>query len=165
MSTLRGGHATTVLLVCCVLLAGLVTAQFTDKTTSPLYTADAPAGDVADDEIQLAYVNYEPPDRAAFNGILERPLFTQGRRPPEPPKPQKTAVRPVVRLHLRLLGVAMTQDTQVALVRDLGSNELLRLEQGMEHQGWTVATVAPGQAVLTRDEQVLELDLELKQNR
>lgn len=162
MSALRGGRATLVLLLCCVLLAGLVTAQLTDHTrANPAHPAGAPPGEPPEDPVQPVYTSYDPPPRAAFNEILERPLFLQGRRPPETPQPMKTVAPPVVRLNLRLLGVAMTQDTQVALVRNLDNNELLRLTQGEQHQGWTVASVEAGLAVLKRDELIVELNLEV----
>ena len=164
MSTVRVGRATTMLLLlCCLLLAGLVTAQLTDRTKDrpnslPSATVAEPAE--AAPELPPAYMRYDPPSRAAFDEILERPLFLQGRRPPEAaPEPAKPAA-PRVRPQLQMLGVAVTQDTQVALVLDIKSRQLLRFVQGTQHQGWTVTSVESGQAVLQRGEEVLELHLD-----
>jgi hypothetical protein len=46
------------------------------------------------------------------------------------------------------------------LLRDLTSNEGLRLSEGMEYQGWKVEAVEERRAVLKRDGQEQELKLE-----
>jgi hypothetical protein len=52
-------------------------------------------------------------------------------------------------------------ETRVAVVRDLRTNEGLRLSKGKEFDGWTVERVEPERAVLIRgDGQLQELRLE-----
>jgi hypothetical protein len=73
--------------------------------------------------------------------------------PPPPPKP----------LRARLEGVAQADGSSVALVRDLTTNEGLRLSKGMRYKGWTVEAVEPDRALLKLgDNQVQELKLEQK---
>ena len=66
-------------------------------------------------------------------------------------------------LRARLEGVALVGDARVAVIRDLSTNEGLRLSEGMEFKGWTVDAVEPDRALLKRgDRQVQELKLERK---
>ena len=67
-------------------------------------------------------------------------------------------------MRLRLEGVAITPQTRVAVVRDLASNQLLRLAEGAEHQGWVVETVHPAGATLKQGQQTQELVLEVDKN-
>ncbi len=52
---------------------------------------------------------------------------------------------------------------EVAVIRDLSTNEGLRLSKGMQYKGWTLEAVEPDRALLKRgDNQVHELKLEQK---
>jgi general secretion pathway protein N len=103
------------------------------------------------------------PDFGAFSEILERPLFTEGRTPPQQPTPEQTSVSPVkqTQLTLRLEGIALTPAARIAVVRDITSNKLLRLAEGEEHQGWEVESIRATGATFKRGEQTQELTLEL----
>ena len=57
--------------------------------------------------------------------------------------------------------MATVGEAAVALVRDLDTQQLTRLSEGMEYQGWTLTALDPGRAVLRRGEQTEELELEL----
>ena len=87
-----------------------------------------------------------PPDRVETSPEPVAP-------PPPPPPP----------LRARLEGVALVGDARVAVIRDLNTNEGLRLSEGMQFKGWTVDAVEPDRALLKRnDRQVHELKLEQK---
>jgi hypothetical protein len=104
---------------------------------------------------------YAPPALATFDEILERPLFVPDRRPAKAPEPAAPAEAPLVPLRARLEGVAQAGGASVAVVRDLITNEGLRLSKGMQFKGWTVDAVEPERTVLKRgDSQVHELKLE-----
>ena len=112
---------------------------------------------------QQGLISFTPPPVNVFNEILERPLFTNGRLPPDQPL-QTANDQPKVQLRLRLEGVATVGDKRIALVRDLSNNELLRLQQGMQHQGWKVNEVKPESTEFKRGNETTELlfDIEHK---
>ncbi len=116
-------------------------------------------------DVQLTRTTYMMPDFEAFSEILERPLFTEGRTPPQQPTPEQTSVSPVkqTQLTLRLEGIALTPAARIAVVRDITSNKLLRLAEGEEHQGWEVESIRATGATFKRGEQTQELTLELRQ--
>lgn len=110
---------------------------------------------------QQGLISFTPPPVSMFNEILERPLFTNGRLPPDEPI-QTVDNQPKVQLKLRLEGIASAGDKSFALVRDLSNNQLLRLQQGMQHQGWTVKEVKQGSAEFTRGQESTELEFDLE---
>jgi hypothetical protein len=151
---------TLLLLAGCVLLGGLLAVQLRDRSAAGGGGETAPEPGVESPAPGLPG-RYSPPALASFDEVLARPLFAPDRRPVEVPEPAAPAGPPPTPLRARLEGVAQTGETSVAVVRDLSTNEGLRLSKGMEYQGWTVERVEPERAVLTRgDGQVTELKLE-----
>jgi len=159
-----GNRLTPVLLAACVLFGIIVAVEWLvlsrqngtsiGNDTQPAVAADA----------QPTRTSYAAPDFETFSEILERPLFTEGRTPPEPPTPeQAAALKPGMQkqLTMRLEGVALTPVARIAVVRDISSNTLLRLAEGATHQGWVVESINATSATLKRGEQVHELTLEL----
>ncbi|MCG8693577.1 MAG: hypothetical protein MI806_20420, partial [Minwuiales bacterium] len=123
----------------------------------------SPAG-VADNKAQpVAAVADEPelamPPPAAFAAILERPLFSEGRRltkaAPQPavPKPQKTepAPKPVRPLNLSVKGIVVAGEDSFALMVPSGGGEPLRLAAGDRHAGWTLTEIVEDRVVFKRD--------------
>ena len=156
-----GWRLTAVLLVSCIALAGLLAAQWRERSAS---TATETSGggvqaETAETKVPLA-AGYSPPALATFDEILERPLFVPERRPAEVPEPAAPSAPPPAQLRVRLEGVAQVGDSSVAVLRDLGTNEGLRLSKGMQYKGWTLDVVEPKRAVLKRDSQVQEFKLE-----
>jgi hypothetical protein len=160
-----GNRLTPALLTACVLLGVIVALEWVvlsrQNGTPPVIDAQPTT---AADDAQLTRGSYTAPDFAAFSEILERPLFTEGRTPPEPPTPEQAAtLKPGTqsKLTMRLEGIALTPVARVALIRDISSNKLLRLAEGAQHQGWVVESVNATSATLKRGEQTHELMLEL----
>ncbi|MES9815608.1 MAG: type II secretion system protein N [Candidatus Thiodiazotropha sp.] len=98
----------------------------------------------------------------AYDEITERPLFVEGRLPPAKPE-QKTSLSRIPRkpLRLKLEGVAMMPENKVAIIRDLDTNELLRVSQGMNKNDWKVESVDSESATITRKGERLVLKLEI----
>lgn len=103
--------------------------------------------------------NYSAPVLAAFSDILERPLFTEGRKPYVPAVAPAAAARPSP-LRLQVEGVVLTPETRIVVVRDLGNRELLRLPEGSSFQGWVIESVHPGGARFINGEQRQEFVLD-----
>ncbi len=158
-----GWRLTAFLVLCCVGLAGLLAAQWRGQT--PAAPAELPEPEPPADPgaaVRPLPLRPGPPALATFDEILERPLFAQDRRPEQAPEPEAPPPMPVEPLTLRLEGIAKAEGARVAVLRDLQTNQGLRLSEGMEHNGWKVERVDPEMAVLTRDGQVQEIRLERK---
>jgi hypothetical protein len=157
-----GWRLTAVLVLGCAALGGLLALEWRERSApgEEGVAVEAPQPGPAEVPATLPG-GYTPPALAAFDEILERPLFAPDRRPPPLPAPAAPAAPPPAPLRARLEGVAQTGDASVALVRDLSTNEWLRLSKGMQFKGWTVDAVEPDRALLRRDDsQVQELKLE-----
>ncbi|MCU7919541.1 MAG: hypothetical protein KZQ95_14470 [Candidatus Thiodiazotropha sp. (ex Epidulcina cf. delphinae)] len=106
---------------------------------------------------------FSPVPFSSFREISDRPLFVEGRLPPAKPvtaeSPPPTQRKP---LRLKLEGVAITPDSKVAIIRDLNSNQILRLSQGMNQNDWKVEAVDSTSAIILRDGERLRLDLEIE---
>lgn len=160
-SIIPGNRLTALLLLACALLAAIVALEWhgfsqpTGVGTRSGEVAPQTGGGTA-----LARTEFTAPDIKTFDEILERPLFREGRTPPPPPVVKATVVKNIVQKpRLTLEGVAISPEVRVAVVRDLGSNSLLQLREGMEHQGWRVEQVTRAGATLKNGEQTHELIL------
>jgi len=85
--------------------------------------------------------------------ILKRPLFTQGREPPE----QKVVKKEPPKLQGRLAGVMMRPDTREALFTRPGGRPIA-VKEGEVIDGWKVASIQSDRVVLTSEfgEQVVK---------
>lgn len=152
-----GNHLTPYLLVACGLLLGVLALESQNLVQTQ---------DVSSNETQPAVnayqrSNFTAPAIAAFSEITERPLFRDDRQPPA--TPQKTATAAVISpLRLQLVGVAITPESRIALVRDLSNNKMLHLSAGMKHQGWELISVSRTVATFKRGEQSQEIMLQTK---
>ena len=161
--TAFGNRLTPVLLTACVLFGTILVFEWYALSREEGSTTGnkAQSADAAD--VQLTRTEFAAPDFEAFSEILERPLFTEGRTPPEQPTSEQTSVNPVKKtpLSLRLEGIALTPATRIAVVREIPGNKLLRLAEGAKHQGWEVESIHATGVTFKRGEQSHELLLEL----
>lgn len=102
----------------------------------------------------------------AYRPVFERPLFNRDRRPdplpapPAPPEPAiilpEPAVEPPALLELEgfeLVGMALSAEGHVALVRRPGDAAVTRLHRGDVIGRWRVETVEQGAVIFTLGEQ------------
>jgi len=158
-----GNRLTPVLLTACVLFGVIVAFEWYALSRQDGITTGSDARPAATADAQLTRITYAAPDFETFSEILERPLFTEGRTPPQQPTTEQAAVNPVkqTQLALRLEGIALTPLARVAVLREITSNTLLRLAEGEKHQGWVLESVHATSVTLKRGEQTQELTLEL----
>ncbi|UEM25274.1 hypothetical protein JL100_035015 (plasmid) [Skermanella mucosa] len=97
------------------------------------------------------------PIDALVEALHGRPLFTPGRRPPEPVAESPGAV-PAVAADSdtfppvpEVRGTATSADRSVAIVLDPADNRLRRVAAGDEVGGWTVLGIYPGKIQLRSD--------------
>lgn len=79
------------------------------------------------------------------SAALERPLFTQSRRPPAAP------AAPPRQLEATLAGVLTDGPEKVAIVVSAGVDRALRLREGDVFQGWRVTGIEDDAILLERD--------------
>ncbi len=106
--------------------------------------------------------DFSPPPLANLTAMLDRPLFYANRRMPTPP-PDEPAPPPTP-LRLKLEGVALSEGVRVAVLRNLANNQLVQLEEGGTHEGWTLDALTSTSASFSRDEQRTELPLDPETN-
>lgn len=104
---------------------------------------------------------FQPVPLRSLSEITERPLFTEGRTPPEKPAEAVQAAPASQPLRLKLEGVAITPESKVAVITDLQTNELLRLSQGMSHRDWKVTEVTEGAVTIEQGGREISLTLEI----
>jgi general secretion pathway protein N len=104
------------------------------------------------------------PPMAAVNPDAEyaetgtRPLFTPTRRP-APPQAQAAAVPVMNKGQFTLTGVTIVGETKIALLREKSSGRVVRVEQGKDVNGITVAKIEPEKVTLTQggDQEVVAM--------
>ncbi len=105
----------------------------------------------------------------SFSEIVTRPLFSELRRPPIPdaepggepePEPEPIAVAKVHRGLFVLVGVVITSQTRLAIVRNRKANEVVRLERGARIEGWTVESIEPDRVVFRQGAEIDEVKLD-----
>ena len=160
---LPGNRMTRILLITGAVLAVIVASEWflLQRTVTTVWSEPQPAA-TGDGTLEMDV--YPAPGIDAFEEILARPLFIEGREPPEEPETPQTAEQAPapVAFNLQLEGLAVTLETRVAVVREINTRKLLRLTEGMEHDGWKLEHVSASRAVFTKNAQVRELTLELE---
>jgi len=133
-----GNHLTPYLLALCVLLTGVLALESRNLVgiqeeggANPRTPAAAP----------IRQTPFLPPGIMTFNEIVQRPLFVEGRKPPPKPVAAKAVGIRTQPLRLKLEGIAITPEASIALLRDEGNNEIVRLQKGMKHKGWELTEI------------------------
>ena len=85
-----------------------------------------------------------------FQAILERPIFSPGRRPPPVGSVELSATTGDVSFVLK--GILIDADERTALFRSKRSDKLVRLGEGDKIEGWTLVRIEADQVFLVRGE-------------
>jgi hypothetical protein len=157
MRNFRISRPTQALLAANVLVALVIAFQLTYPATAS-QAIDTPVEDTAASLPDFGDGNVNPPGLGYYADMLERPLFYVDRRFPSPP--EKKAAPPPAPLRLTLEGVAIAQGSRVAVLRNVQTRQLVQLEEGGTHDGWTLESLDAASARFTRGEQVTELLLD-----
>ena len=151
------GRTTQALIVASVVLSLFVAVQL----LYPAAPSVADTGALPDDEASLPEFGSEalmPPALADLGEMLERPLFYDDRRLPEPPKDETPP--PPKPLMLKLQGVAMNGGSRVAVLRNTSNNLLLQMVESEIHDGWTLEQITSSAARFSRGAQTAELTVD-----
>lgn len=118
-----------------------------------LEAADQDVPDVAL-QIKPAEIKLSSLDRVDdFNAIANRPLFVEQRKIEVEKKPEVKKKRAPVRrtLKVQALGVAVSNEGILAVVKSQTSGKIFRLNVGDEIDGWTLESVANQRFTFSRD--------------
>ncbi len=154
-----GWLASTLLLGVCLALAVFVVVQVQMEAPGP-----APSG-VGAGTPPLAALPAQPSYTMApmedFSGILERPLFSPNRRPPAEGLATVAAREP--ELQVTLVGVIISSEEQIAIVKLKDGNRFARLSLGDSFQGWILDSIEPSRITFRRGdvEEHVELTYDL----
>ena len=149
------GRTTQALIASIALLSLFITVHL----LYPAAPSNDATGALPDDEAALPKFGSEaltPPALANLGEMLERPLFYDDRRMPEPPK-DETPPPPPKPLMLKLQGVAMSGGSRVAVFRNTSNKLLLQMVEGEIHDGWTLEQITSSAARFSRGAQTAEL--------
>jgi hypothetical protein len=126
------------------ILAVVLSSQLRDQRDDPVL----PAGGMHRAAVAIEDVSeFSLPADSAFAEIVQRPVFSRNRRPPELSRPKEGGGPQSSELpDLLLVGVIISSDRRVALFDD-DSSELLRLAEGETLDGWTLETIQPDAVV------------------
>lgn len=150
------------MLLCIAILLGvwLYHQWFKDITND--YSIDSSMNSATSAEYELATVlPFQPMPFANLGEITQRPLFTEGRIPPEKPKKEQQVKVHAAPLKLKLEGVVLSPESKVAIITDLQTKQLLRLSQGMSHANWKVVEVNEHSVTIQQGVKEIVLTLEL----
>jgi len=102
---------------------------------------------------------YVHPHIDDFSVILAKPIFFESRE--LPPEVVSEAAGPRAPLRLKLEGIAIIADAQIAVLRDEINNQLLQLSVGMSHNDWVVDKIESTGTTFRRGDEVAQLTLEI----
>ena len=142
--------AAAILVMACVVYAEI-------RARPIVHDAPLPQATAADIHSALSAPSRQAmPEKNRFAAIVERPLFSPSRQP----RSMQTSAAPAVSapsVDFSLFGVVIGTDEAVAVVKpDAGGNPM-RVKQGEQISGWTVARIEPDRVLVRRD--VLEREL------
>ncbi len=144
-----------------MLLGVLFFAQWNTDIAENYARSDSGANKEPADYELTSVLPFQPSPYTSLGEILERPLFTEGRIPPEKPDKTPKAVSRMQPLKLKLEGVVISPESKVAIITDLMTRELLRLSQGMSHANWKVTEVSEGAVTIQQGAREIVLTLEI----
>jgi hypothetical protein len=99
-----------------------------------------------------------------FTEIINRPLFVEGRMPSDDENQSTDALPKTSPLKLTLEGVVISPGSRVAVVKDDKNNNILRLVEGMSHNGWKVNNIQSQSVEFVRGDDVQTINIEIVRN-
>lgn len=152
----------TLLIVSCLALAGVIALEWLNPPQ--LDTALAPRADAPAAIAMPELPTLEPATMAPltqYQDIVERPLFLEGRRPPEPDAPAVVVQAPPVveDTAFTLVGVLITPEATQALLKVDETGKVHRIKVGEQLESWRLEAIAADSVILRRDTQTKSLQL------
>ncbi len=105
-----------------------------------------------------------PPLEEVYTETTARPILTPTRRPAPPPPPSTAAVAPKPAMkkgQFMLVGVTITKEKTIALLREVAGGKTLRAERGQVVNGLTVEKIDPEKVTLKFEDEREEVVLKI----
>ena len=103
-----------------------------------------------------------PPLEQTYTEVLVRPLFVPSRRPPPVPPPPPPVVPAMLKGQFMLVGVILTKEKNIALLREIANGKISRVEQGKEINGILVASMEKEKVILKQWDDKEELVMKIQ---
>ena len=145
-----GRRPSRALMIACVALGAVLYAELEEGLFAPpsSLAVSPPARPLEDRAIPA---DFDFPSYESFHEVVERPLFSPTRRPPAKvtpaqskpkptPKPKPQTAR-IERGLFSVLGIVISDDERVSLVRLKKSGETVRMAVGDVVEGWRVESI------------------------
>ncbi len=97
-----------------------------------------------------------------YEEIIERPLFSSNRQPEEETVEQETVQRPVRNPDLKLAGIVISNEENVALIKSRKEPKLQRLKLEEKIDGWKLIAIKSNSVKLESGNDQITLDLTRK---
>ena len=157
-----GGTSVLLALLVCLFLGAVVYLELS-TSIAPEVASNSPTEDGATQVERPSLppeTAYEPPPFEAFAEASARPIFAPSRRPPSNAPAVTTAAAPqVIAFGFELVGVLISADERMALVRQDGVTDLQRVAIGRSLNGWRIDQIEPDHVVFSADETVRRVEL------
>ncbi len=152
----RSRRPTVLLLLLCL---GLGYAVYAELGSGPADPADLTVTKVAPEPAAVppAEPAFTLPPLGDFSETVARPLFLPSRRPLAPA--EDAPAEAVTRDLFTLMGVIISADERMALVKRRKTGEVLRLIEGQRVDGWLVEAIMPDRLALSHGEEAEEVVL------
>ena len=162
MKNVSDNPITNLLMAIILLLTSIVAVEWLLPYQADARDDDKPGAAIDDGLTVSAQSRYVHPHISDFPEILTRPIFFSKRQMPV----QQVIVAPVksTPLLLKLEGIAIAADTRVAVLRDMGSNQLVQLSVGMSQDNWMLDGLTQSTATFRHGDDVTELTLDIDKN-
>lgn len=102
---------------------------------------------------------FQAPRRREFAEITARPLFSEDRRPYQPPVEVAPEAAPVAAAPLELVGVLLTERRRAALIQPVGGNDPNWVREGERAEGWEIETIEQDRVHLRSGERAEVVEL------
>jgi hypothetical protein len=133
-----------------LLLAAAMVLGYLKLEASISAPADAPTNVLGLEENRVDIAQLE--SIGAYASIIDLPLFDPTRRPPQVEVKLVESPKPVVKqLKIQAIGIAVTSDHLLAVVKDLSTGKILRLRIGDSVEDWSLSRVSEDSLVFVRD--------------
>ena len=154
-------HTLPLLGLICAALVMLLASLWLEPSGQLRHTRWLPPAPITADYLQMLPPLTEPAPSSTsrFLALLERPLFSETRRPPPPPPPPNPVAPPPDTLSTaQLVAVFTGAQLQGVILRVQDKNRRLRLNEAID--GWVLRSVHSQGAVFEHSGQVRQLSLQ-----
>lgn len=151
-------------LFCIAMVVAVVNAFLNPPKSVPAQVTNPPGESSTFAESVLSAQDFAVAPLDDYSDIVERPLFLEARRPPDPEQeeavePEEPAADEKQDVTFLLQGVLMTSEGTMALLRVEQDNKVVRLRVGDKEGNWQLESIQPDSVSLRSGNEVVKVPL------